>query len=329
VRWGIAGGAGFVGVNLARALLRAGHEVVLVDRGDRLGRLACSGLDAYAHDHDLATGPAAELAAVDVVVNLAALAHVDYSLHFAEQVLANNVDVQRNVLEAAAEHRIPVVFTSSIEVYGGNHGDLFDESSPRLALSPYAESKILGEDLLARYRDERGVRATVVRLTNLYGPWQAPDRIVPRVVTQAQSGLKSQITLGRVRDFLHVDDAVAAILGLVGCGVWDGCFNVSAGTGVALDEVAGLIADCVPACSYTSVDNVLDSGRGRYLVASADRLGSVLNWRPTVGLAEGLASTVDWYGHNRAWWSGFDGLLRAERAGPEFLVDAARPLRPR
>jgi dTDP-glucose 4,6-dehydratase len=195
-------------------------------------------------------------------------------------------------------------------------------------LSPYAESKILGEDLLERYREERGVRATVVRLTNLYGPWQAPDRIVPRIITQAQSSMKSQVTMGRVRDFLYVGDAVAAILGLVTGEVWGGCFNIAAGTGVALDEVADRIADRVPGCSYGTIDTVLDGGRGPHLVASAHHLRSVLDWRPEVGLAGGLSSTVDWYDRNRAWWSPFEGLLRAERGGPEFLVDFARPLRP-
>ncbi|KAA2264187.1 NAD(P)-dependent oxidoreductase [Solihabitans fulvus] len=328
LRLGIAGGAGFVGTNLARAAVAAGHRVVLVDKGDRLGRYAHAAFDDRVTllDRDLTLGAAGALADLDAIVNLAALAHVDYSLHFGERVLANNVAVQRTVLDAAVRHGTPVLFTSSIEVYGGNHGALFEESSPRLPLSPYAESKILGEDLVEEYRTHHGVRAAVVRLTNLYGPWQSPDRIVPRIIAQAHAGMRSQVTTGRLRDFLYVTDAVAAILGLVEAGEWGGCHNIAAGKGVTLEEVADGIAARIPACAYDTVEAVDRDGRGPCLVASADRLRSTLDWRPTVELDDGLDRTVHWYARNRPWWAGFDGLLRADRTGPEFLVDFARAL---
>ncbi|MFI5777519.1 NAD-dependent epimerase/dehydratase family protein [Nocardia sp. NPDC051570] len=327
-RLGIAGGAGFVGINLAQAAVAAGHQVVLLDQADRLGRYAHSGLGPQVTllATDLAAGQLDAFADLDVIVNLAALAHVDYSLHFGDQVIANNVSVQRTVLDAAARYGTPVLFTSSIEVYGGNDGERFDETAPRLPLSPYAESKILCEDLVDTYRRDRAVRATVVRLTNLYGPWQSPDRIVPRIISQAHSGMKSQVTTGRLRDFLYITDAAAAILGLVEHGGWSGCYNIAAGHGVTLEEVADGIAVRIPTCSYSTVDAVDHDGRGPSLVATADRLRTVLDWRPTVGLDEGLGRTVDWYERNRAWWARFNGLLRADRGGPEFLIDFRLPL---
>ncbi|KAA2259158.1 NAD(P)-dependent oxidoreductase [Solihabitans fulvus] len=328
LRLGITGGAGFLGTNLAKAAKANGHEPVLIDRADRLGRHAHSEPDnrTTLTEQDLSAGDAGSLGGLDAIINLAALAHVDYSLHFGDRVLANNIKVQRTVLEAAARYDTPVLFTSSIEVYGGNHGALFDESSPRLPLSPYAESKIRCEDMVGTYRRQRGVRATTVRLTNLYGPWQSPDRIVPRIIAQAHAGMRSQVTTGRLRDFLYVTDAAAAILGLVESNNWGGCHNISAGKGVTLEEVADGIAARIPACEYDTVEAVDRDGRGPCLIASADHLRTVLDWQPTVELDEGLDRTVDWYARNRAWWGSFDRLLRADRNGPSFLLDHAGAL---
>ncbi|MEU0530658.1 NAD-dependent epimerase/dehydratase family protein [Amycolatopsis tolypomycina] len=323
----IAGGAGFVGINLAEVASASGHDVVLVDKGDRLGRYARSGMGSKVSlvEANLAAGDGDALAGADVIVNLAALAHVDYSMHFGEKVMANNICVQRTVLEVANRNRTPVLFTSSIEVYGGNSGPLFVEESPRAPLSPYGESKVFCEDLIQLYRQKYAVKATVVRLTNLYGPWQSPDRIIPRIIAQSYSNVESYVTTGRLRDFLYVADAVSAILGLVEAGLPEDYYNVSTGCGVKLEEVVDHIATRIPGSRYRTIDES-DGGRGPSLVASAARLEKFLGWRPATGLGAGLEATLDWYGRNRDWWSQFSGVVHADRSGPEFLVDFAVPL---
>ncbi|MER8199650.1 NAD(P)-dependent oxidoreductase [Streptomyces microflavus] len=321
----IVGAAGFVGTNLALAALEAGHEVCLVDVADRLGRLRSSGLlDRAPHQFvDLSKPDAGLEASADVIVHLAALPQVDFSMYEPARVLTNNTAVTANVLDSARAMNAPVLFTSSIEVYGGNEGALFTENSPLLPLSPYAASKISCEEYLTSLRHGFGIETTTVRLTNLYGPWQAPDRIVPRVIAQALSGMKSEAVTGRLRDFLAVEDATRALLGLVDRGVWGETFNLSAGLPAGLEEVADAIADLTGARAATRINSPIRDGRGPSLIASPAHLKERLGWRPSTPLPDGLRTTVSWYSEHESWWRRFEAQFGADRDGPHFLLDHA------
>jgi dTDP-glucose 4,6-dehydratase len=321
VRIAITGAAGFVGTNLALAAGARGHEIVLYDARDRLGRLAAAGLadTAECRFGDLAAPGAGLGPDADVIVHLAALPHVDHSIHAPEFVVRNNLASMAAVLSSARRHGVPVLFTSSIEVYGGNDGAPFREDDPLTSLSPYAASKIGCEALVDAYRAAYGVRVTIARLTNLYGPWQAPDRVIPRVVTQMLLDRTSQAVRGRLRDFMHVDDAVTALFALLEQD--GGVFNVATGNAVSVEEAAGRAAGRLDV-----VDAPAGDGRGRSLVACPDRLAVTTGWKPLVPLAEGIERTVAWYRDRQDWWAPFTALIRADRDGPGFLLDRAFPL---
>ncbi|MGX1884868.1 NAD-dependent epimerase/dehydratase family protein [Streptomyces sp. NPDC055287] len=319
----MVGAAGFVGTNLALAALEAGHSVHLVDVADRLGRLRSSGLlDRAPHQFVDLSKPDARLeASADVIVHLAALPQVDFSLYEPARVLTNNTAVTAAVLDSARAMNARVLFASSIEVYGGNDGALFTEKSPLRPLSPYAASKISCEEYLTSLRHGFGTETTTVRLTNLYGPWQAPDRIVPRVVAQSLSGMKSEAVTGRLRDFLAVEDATRALLELVERGLWGETFNLSAGLPTGLEEVADAIADLTGSGSVARVNSPVKDGRGPSLVASPARLEEQLGWRADIPLSDGLRSTVSWYTEHESWWRRFEAQFGADRNGPHFLLD--------
>ena len=324
----IVGAAGFVGTNLALAALEAGHDVTLVDVADRLGRLRSSGLlDRAPHQFvDLAQPGARITGRADVVVHLAALPQVDFSLYEPGRVITNNMAVMAAVLDSAREMQAPLLFASSIEVYGGNDGALFTETSPLLPLSPYAASKIGCEEYLESFRHTFGMQATTVRLTNLYGPWQAPDRIVPRVTAQCLSGIKSEAVTGRLRDFLAVEDATRALLELVERGLWGETFNLSAGAPTGLEEVADAIAGLTGSSgSVVRIDSPAKDGRGPSLIASPAHLEQQVGWRAAIPLSDGLRSTVSWYAEHESWWRPFEAQFSSNRNGPHFLLDHAFP----
>jgi dTDP-glucose 4,6-dehydratase len=328
-RIGIVGGAGFLGTNLALRARSSGHEVVVIDVADRLGRLSHSGLldSVDCRFVNLAAEDATIThIRVDVLVHLAALAQVDFSLFHPEVTVLNNIRALTTTLTAARLTRTPVLFASSVEVYGGNDGALYREIDAPLALSPYAASKIGGEHILESFRVAFDVRATTVRLTNLYGPWQAPDRVIPRITLQALVKEPSQATSGRVRDFLFVDDAVNALLSLIELERWGDTLNVAAGRGTSLEAVAKTIIDMVGSGSYETVECPTFDGRGYSLVASPDRLTAATGWLPSVSLESGITETVAWYRQNRAWWTQFESVVRARRETPDFLVDHVRPV---
>ncbi|MDJ0380125.1 NAD-dependent epimerase/dehydratase family protein [Streptomyces sp. G-G2] len=325
---GITGGAGFLGVNLTNLAVERGYDVVTVDVGDRLGRLAHRADDPRITrlDLDLARPDAVLPEDLDFIVHLAALPQVDYSLHHPEEVVANNMAAHTPVMAAARRHGIPILFTSSIEVYGGNDGELFVEDDKADPRSPYAASKVGCEHIASSYRINYDCRITTVRLTNLYGPWQAPDRIVPRLLTQGLIGdCDREVATGRRRDFLYVADAAAAILGLVESGEWGGTYNISAGEGIDLVEAAEAI-DAGVGGHTRRIDCPVSDGRGSSLVATSERLRRALGWKPETALADGVAATLDWYRGNEAWWSRFEPQIRADRTGPQFILDHAHPI---
>lgn len=322
---GITGGAGFVGTHLALAAEKAGYELTLYDIGDRMGRLSASGLAnrarcRYANLADKGWGLDEDL---DLVVHLAALPQVDYSLYHPELTIRNNVNSTLTVLKSGRAYGYPVLFGSSIEVYGGNGGELLTEESPVLPLSPYAASKIACENLVASYRSTFGLTATTFRLTNLYGPFQVPDRVIPRVTVQSILGLRSEAVNGRYRDFLHVNDAVNAIMALIEQRVWGETFNISGGFPLALEEVVEAIAG---PDGYDLVNSADVDGRGPHLVAEAQKVTNATGWRPAIDWRTGVRDTVTWYCKQRLWWNALNGLAKASRSGPDFLADHVYPI---
>jgi dTDP-glucose 4,6-dehydratase len=322
---GITGGAGFVGTHLALAAERAGYELTLYDIGDRMGRLSATGLAnrarrRYANLADTGRELDEDL---DLVVHLAALPQVDYSLYHPELVVRNNVNSTLTVLKSARAYGYPVLFGSSIEVYGGNGGERLIEESPVLPLSPYASSKIACENLVSSYRSTFGVTATTFRLTNLYGPFQVPDRVIPRVTVQSILGMRSEAVSGRYRDFLHISDAVDGIMALIGQRVWGETFNISGGLPLSLEQVVEAI---VGPDGYDLVDPADVDGRGPHLVADAQKLTAATDWRPTIDWRVGVRNTVAWYRKQRLWWDPLNGLAKASRSGPDFLADHVCPI---
>lgn len=300
----------------------------MIDIGDRLGRWAHSEVAETASCQfvHLADHRAIYSLDVDVVIHLAALPHVDYSIYHPETVFLNNVLATTSVAGAVRKIGIPLLFASSIEVYGGNTGAQFCEDDRLIARSPYAASKIASESLLDSYRSCFGLQATTIRLTNLYGPWQAPDRIIPRVILQALLGRRSEIVPGRTRDILHVTDAISAIFTIIDGGYWGQTFNISTGVGMKLEEVADVIVGTIGKGSYITVPAPPTDRRGESLVASPARLISTTGWKPMMALQEGITQTASWYCANRGWWSDLESLVHSGLGTERFLVDHARPI---
>jgi dTDP-glucose 4,6-dehydratase len=321
----IIGAAGFVGVNLALRALELNHSVILVDVADRFDRLALNDLSAKPTARTIQVDardlPASALAEADVIYHLAALPHVQYSMYEPAEAVANNTLALLAVLEAARTGAIPLIYTSSIEVYGGNDGERFGEDAAMNPLSPYAGSKAAGELILRSYRQAFGLAATTARLTNLYGPWQLPDRLAPRVCAQLLSGIRPQLDGDRYRDLLHVTDAVDALLTIFEAQAWGEVFNIASGRSISTRRVASAIAQTIGVEDAFDLSDPTGDGRGFHLVSSPERIGRILGWTARTPLEEGLATTVDWYRDHRGWWERFLPILAEDRSTPRFMAD--------
>ena len=317
----ITGGLGFIGSTLARSLVDLGAEVVIVDSlipeygGNRAN---ISGIE------DALTVNVSDVRDVhslqslirgqEVLFNLAGqTSHVD-SLHDPYTDLDINCRAQLSILEAV-RHEAPeakVVFASTRQLYGRPQYLPVDEAHPIVPVDPNGVNKAAGESFHLVYGRIYGLRCTVLRLTNTYGPRM-------RVKDDRQTFLGTWLRLAVLgqelaiygdgsqrRDFTYVDDAVEAFLLAGARSEADGeIFNLGGEDPVSLLDLAELLVDLAPGASYRTVpfpDDRLSIDIGDY-VADDRKIRERLGWAPVVELHDGLERSLDYYRrHGAQYW---------------------------
>ncbi len=215
----VTGGAGFIGTNLVEQLVSGGHEVVVVDdlsAGDAK-RLPP---EAIFHQLDIRDTNAltAACTGVDVVVHLAALPRVQFSIDYPAQTHDVNVTGTLSVLEAARTAGVKrVVYAASSSAYGDQEVLPLSIDLPAQPKSPYALHKYIGEEYMRLWSALFGIETVSLRFFNVYGPHLDPDGpyalVIGRFLKLAMQGQPLTITGDgeQTRDFTHVRDVVAAV----------------------------------------------------------------------------------------------------------------------
>ena len=226
----VTGGAGFVGSHLVEALLGGGGSVTVIDdlstgalanlrgvEGEPRLRLVTSKVTACRDLPEM-------VREADVVFHLAAAVGVEMAVNEPRRTIETNLDETEAVLRAASEAGVPVVITSSSEVYGKRQKEEFSESDdlligpPHLARWSYACSKLMDEFLALAYAKERGLPVTITRLFNTVGARQngSYGMVLPRFIGAAREGRRLRVYGDgeQTRCFCHVSDTVEALIRL-------------------------------------------------------------------------------------------------------------------
>jgi dTDP-glucose 4,6-dehydratase len=326
----VTGGAGFIGSNFIRWVLR-NHSDVSVTNYDLL---TYAGNPANLSDlegdrrYDFVEGDICDADRVaehlqdhDAVLNFAAATHVDRSIEEASEFVRTNVAGAQALFDAAMRLDIArFLHVSTDEVYGSVEPprEAGEDDALRPG-NPYAASKA-SADLLARaYLKTHGYPITIVRPSNNYGPHQFPEKIVPLFITNLIEGRKVPVygDGSNVRDWMYVIDTVGALWLVLIEGSSDGIYNVGTGerrTNLGLAEaIVGRMRD--PATGGSTIEFVADRpGHDlRYAIDSA-RVRA-LGWEPEIEFEEGLDRTIDWYRSNEAWWRPLQQVGAGERRG--------------
>lgn len=300
----VTGGAGFIGRQVVAELLDRGVAVRVLDD---LSRARPGSLEAFEGRPSFLgltkgdiTDPAAlrrGLLGVDTIFHLAASVDVGASVYGPVPAVRANVLGTLNVLEAARAANLRLVLVSTCHVYASAAGPL-DEGAATVPASPYAASKLAADDLAVGYRRAFGLRDTIVRPFNIYGPWQRSD-LEGGVVARFLQAAMADRTLdvhgdgAQTRDFLFVEDAARGIVDASVEAAVGQTLNLATGRETSIAELAALID--AGAGRVRQVPHPHPQAEVERYFGNAARARELLNWRARVALPEGLARTRAWF----------------------------------
>lgn len=311
----VTGGAGFIGSNFVRHLLKSRQDVQITN----FDKLTYAGnpesLADLAGDprYQFVRGDIADPVAVngifesgfDAIVNFAAETHVDRSIEDASPFLNTNILGTHCLLEAARRFQLPrFIHISTDEVYGSAPaGVSFTEEATLDPRSPYAASKASADHFVTAYANTYGVSAVILRCTNNFGPFQFPEKLIPLIIANARED-KSLPIYGdgmQERDWLFVEDYCRAIVLALEKAKPGSVYNVSAGTPQPNLKIVRTILQHLGK-PESLMQYVKDRpGHDRRYALDSSKMQRELGWSPKVSFEEGIRRTIDWYQANSAW----------------------------
>jgi UDP-glucose 4-epimerase len=298
----VTGGAGFIGSHLADAFVGAGHDVAVIDNlssGDR----AQVPVAATFHEADIRSDAAVraiEAERPDVLCHHAAQMNVRRSVEDPAYDAEVNVLGTLRLLEAARKAGTKTVLFASSggTVYGETDRFPISEDEATVPVCPYGVTKLTGEHYLEYYHRIFGLRYVALRYANVYGPRQNPhgEAGVVSIFCRALLAGKGAQIYGdglQTRDYVFVGDVVAANLAALDS-TWCGAVNVGTGTETNVVDLHAKIrrltgTDVLPEHAPAK------DGEVRRSVLDCSRAASVIGWKPSVSLDDGLSATVDFF----------------------------------
>ncbi len=328
----VTGGAGFIGSAVCRHLVSdLQWQVACVDRLTYAGNLSSLGAIANDPNFTFIKADIRDRAAMDkaftefqpdAVMHLAAESHVDRSITGAQEFVETNVIGTFVMLEAARsfwdglpperKERFRFLHISTDEVYGslGAEG-LFREDTPYDPRSPYSASKASSDHLEQAWGHTNGLPVLISNCSNNYGPYHLPEKLIPLTILNALEGIELPVygDGGNIRDWLHVEDHVRALVLILTKGRVLETYNVGGRNEQTNLSVVHGICDVLDKHTPAKQSRrelirfVKDRpGHDRRYAIDPTKLETELGWRAHFVFATGLEQTVRWFLDNRDWW---------------------------
>ena len=241
----------------------------------------------------------------DVVVNFAAESHVDRSIANPKPFLETNILGTYFILEAIRKHDKQFIHVSTDEVYGDAQGrSSFNEDSQINPSNPYAATKAAADHLVASYYRTYGINCITTRCTNNFGPYQFPEKLIPKTIIRSIKNLKVPLYGDgtQIRSWIYVDDHVQAIESLISKGKPGQVYNITAYEEITNKTIVEKILDILGK-SHDMIEYVNDRpGHDKRYSIDCSKIEDQIGWRPRYNFDDALKQTVNWYLQNQSWW---------------------------
>lgn len=336
----VTGGCGFIGSALVRTLVEDGVEVLNVDA---MTYAAVPGALNYVEQSDCyqhAQLRIEDTSAIrrimddfqpDAVFHLAAETHVDRSIDDPGVFVQTNIVGTASLLRASSDYAgtevsdFRFIHVSTDEVFGSADSGPFTPDSPHRPNSPYAASKSGSDQLVRAWHHTYALPTIITNCSNNYGPWQFPEKLIPRMITRALQGLSMPLYGDgkHERDWIHVTDHVRGLRVALERGVPGSTYLFGSAIATSNVEIVRGIASALDRIvpSGAPHDQLIEyvedrPGHDRRYQVDISGTSAKLGWTPTVDLESGLHSTVLWYVEHEPWWrSIIENRYNTERLG--------------
>ncbi len=304
----VTGGAGFIGSNFVRFSRYLGNDITVYDAFTYAGRYENLPRDVEVIKGDITDydrlKDVVQRIHPEIIVNFAAETHVDRSIVNPEPFIRTNVYGVYTILKIVKEFGTRLIHISTDEVYGDMEGkEPADENTVLRPSNPYAATKAAGDALIMAFHRTYGVDAIIIRPSNNYGPYQYPEKLIPRTVIRALNDIPVVVhgDGSQRRDWLYVEDTCRAVLTIIEKGVSGEIYNVP---GFNEKSILQVVEDALRVLNKPKalIRFVSDRpGQDRRYIMKGDKILS-LGWRPLVIWEDGLKKTIKWYLENEWWW---------------------------
>lgn len=303
----VTGAGGFIGSHLTERLVEAGATTRAFVRYNSQGRAGWLDESVVRNDIEVFFGDIVDrdsvgraMKGVEVVFHLAALIAIPYSYNAPSSYVRTNVEGTLNVLQSARGGEVErVVHTSTSEVYGTARVVPIDETHPLQGQSPYSASKIGADKIAEAFHLSFDLPVVTVRPFNTFGPRQSARAVIPTIITQCLAGNTVRLgSLQPTRDLNYVSNITEGFL-LAGSApeAIGQTINLGSGREISIGELAQTITRLVDSDVGIERDEDRvrpDRSEVERLIADNTRAQSVLGWKPSIDLEQGLKLTIDW-----------------------------------
>lgn len=309
----ITGGAGFIGSNFIQHCIK-NHPDYIITNLDMLtyaGNPDNMKAFRFSKNYSFVQGDicdrefvSRQLEGIDIVVHFAAESHVDRSFNSSLKFTMANTYGTHVLLECVKNSSVfKFIHISTDEVYGEVLHGSSRESDPLAPTNPYSASKAAAEMILFGYMKAYGLPIVIARPNNNYGPFQFPEKLIPRFITNTIVGNRLPLQNPHPRrTYIHVEDTARAIEVLIHKGLPGECYNIGTHDEFSNHEIAMMILDSFGQ-SEDAITHVQDRPFNdmRYSVDSSKI--NALGWEQKIPFSAGFTDTIEWYLKNQWWWN--------------------------